>query len=335
MSAFFDATAASPGTHLTSTGCTAPTKALPVKKLDTLQQALGGLVDDAHLSDVIFFVGPDKTTIYGHKLLFAAQSEPFRAMLYGNMKEAQVSMNGCQVVELPDMDPVIFRKIQTFLYKGEVEIEMEEVMDILQASHKYSLEALRLECCLLLQNSLTRDNVLTILEVAILYEDKNLQLHCLSGIGQHAGYILSKEEFCSLSKDAVTAIISSNKLCIEEIEVFKAVLRWRDFAPLERQEEALALMEHVRLPLISAEDLHTIVKPSGLASLEVLLEAMTFHAAPHTLDTNPIRFQMREGTEIARPYVLKKQPRVMYKRAPKPGLVGFFASMEDLQAHES
>src|SRR5690606_5342364 len=151
--------------------------------------------------------------------------------------------------------------------------------------------------------SLNRDNALMVLEVATLYDDKALLSHCLSVIGQHAAYVLMKEEFLALSKDNVITIISSNKLCVDEIDVFKAVFRWKNYLPADRHEDALQLMEHVRLPLISAEDLHDMVKPSGLASMEDLLEAMTFHAAPHSLDTNFVRFQGREGADVLRPYL--------------------------------
>jgi len=64
------------------------------------------------------------------------------------------------------------------------------------------------------------------------------------------------------------------------------VLRWRDVDPLGRQKDVLELVKLIRLPLISPKDLFSLVKPSGLVSLEALFEAMAYHANPRCIRKN-------------------------------------------------
>ena len=71
------------------------------------------------------------------------------------------------------------------------------------------------------------------------------------------------------------------------------LLKWRDIDTESRHQDTLALMPLVRLPLISPEDLCSLVKPSGLVPLEPLFEAMTFHASPHSLRTRPLCLPLR------------------------------------------
>ena len=52
-----------------------------------------------------------------------------------------------------------------------------------------------------------------------------------------------------------------------------------------------AALEHVRLPLISAAELLTVVQPSGVVPPALLLEALAFHAAPDCCDTASPRFR--------------------------------------------
>lgn len=50
----------------------------------------------------------------------------------------------------------------------------------------------------------------------------------------------------------------------------------------------LAVVRNIRFPLIPAEDLLRKVKPAGVVPVDILLEALEYHAAPELADpTNP------------------------------------------------
>lgn len=50
------------------------------------------------------------------------------------------------------------------------------------------------------------------------------------------------------------------------------------------------ILPYIRFPCMTADDLLKVVKPSGIVPLEDLFEAMTYHAAPNSLDTTKKKF---------------------------------------------
>jgi hypothetical protein len=50
------------------------------------------------------------------------------------------------------------------------------------------------------------------------------------------------------------------------------------------------ILPFIRFPCMTADDLLKVVKPSCIVPLEDLFEAMTYHAAPHSLDTSKKKF---------------------------------------------
>ena len=67
-------------------------------------------------TDVVFIV--DGERVPTHKLILASQSEYFRAMLYGEMKEASQ-----EDIPLPDIPLASFKTVLQYAYTGTLEIE--------------------------------------------------------------------------------------------------------------------------------------------------------------------------------------------------------------------
>ena len=67
-------------------------------------------------TDVVFIVDGERVT--AHKLILASQSEYFRAMLYGEMKEASQ-----EDIPLPDIPLASFKTVLQYAYTGTLEIE--------------------------------------------------------------------------------------------------------------------------------------------------------------------------------------------------------------------
>ena len=67
-------------------------------------------------TDVVFIV--DGERVPAHKLILASQSEYFRAMLYGEMKEASQ-----EDIPLPDIPLASFKTVLQYAYTGTLEIE--------------------------------------------------------------------------------------------------------------------------------------------------------------------------------------------------------------------
>ena len=86
-------------------------------------------------TDVVFIV--DGERVPAHKLILASQSEYFRAMLYGEMKEASQ-----EDIPLPDIPLASFKTVLQYAYTGTLEIEdqLEVSSYIQQQLHLHIME---------------------------------------------------------------------------------------------------------------------------------------------------------------------------------------------------
>jgi len=116
----------------------------------------------------------------------------------------------------------------------------------------------------------------------------------LSFIDQHAKSISLTHGFTELSKDRLCVILSSSKLCIKEVDLFLAVVRWgraeckRNNKPLDSNEHLKAVLSDVlpliRFPLFSVSEFSLNVQPLNLLSSEHLLQLYTYIAIKDNKD---------------------------------------------------
>ena len=76
----------------------------PLPKL-TIEQSVKRLFNQSELSDVCFLVGEQRERIYAQKIFLAVESEVFKSMFYGDLKEANYE------IEVPDLSSVGFRNM--------------------------------------------------------------------------------------------------------------------------------------------------------------------------------------------------------------------------------
>ena len=83
-------------------------KAGEKKPRSTIEQFVSGLLLNAELSDVCFVVGEEREKIHAHRVFLAAESEVFKSMFYGEMRESR--LKDYEIV-VPDLSPVGFRNM--------------------------------------------------------------------------------------------------------------------------------------------------------------------------------------------------------------------------------
>lgn len=71
----------------------------------TLEQSISRHLLNPELSDVCFLVGAEREKIYAHRFILAIQSEVFKSMFFGDLKEI------CYEISVPDLSPVGFRNL--------------------------------------------------------------------------------------------------------------------------------------------------------------------------------------------------------------------------------
>ena len=152
--------------------------------------------------------------------------------------------------------------------------KMDLVLDVLGLSNLYGFLELKDAIANFLKNSLTISNVCNILDASRLYELDSLSQICFTFIDKFASELLTEESFSFLSMSTLVIILTRDSFFCPEIDLFQAVKRWIELNTDLKPEDARKVVTEVRLPLISLENLLTIVRPTGLMDAEKLLDAI-------------------------------------------------------------
>ncbi len=72
----------------------------------------------------------------------------------------------------------------------------------------------------------------------------------------------------------VKAIISRDSFCAPEVGIFCAIHKWVRTNDSASEEEIASILSSVRLSLMSTPDLLKVVRPTGLVSSDVVLDAI-------------------------------------------------------------
>lgn len=244
---------------------------------------IGNLYQSDEFSDTVLVVQNEKISV--HKVILAARSEYFRALLYGGLSES--SQNE---IQLHDTNLVAFKALLKYIYSGKLSfrnLKEDVILDILGLSHKYGFQDLEKSISDYLRVILTVHNACSIFDCAYFYDLKLLTSIVVSFIDYNAKQIIFQSSFFNLSQPGLIQLIQRDSFYAPEIEIFKAVMDWIKANSVEIDEDGSSgessfrspinvdeILAHVRLPLISLEELLTTVRTSGIISPDKILDAI-------------------------------------------------------------
>ena len=181
------------------------------------------MFDNNLLTDVKFAVpkangeSESKQVISAHKLVLSISSPVFKAMFYGELAETRGS------IELPDCEYESLLELFCYMYSDEVNLSGSNVMAVLYLAKKYTVPSLADKCTQYLKDNVDPSNVFSILPSARKYEEKNLVDQCWKVQRKEA---VKSDEFATIERSIIQAIVTRDTLTSEEIELFKAVDLW-------------------------------------------------------------------------------------------------------------
>ncbi|XP_033249305.1 BTB/POZ domain-containing protein 9-like [Drosophila miranda] len=259
-----------------------------IDEIDSFVADMASLCMNEPYSDVEFLVEDQR--LPGHRLVLATRSEYFRALLYGGLAESNQR-------DVPLEVPLeAFKLILGYLYSGKMHLstlDVDTIIDVLDLAHLYGLQAVETGVDKYLQQNLSVSNVCTILDVA---RRKNLNQRaeeCLNFIDYNSSDIVKHDSFEKLSKELIEELLRRDKFAALEIDIFRAVCKWRDNHPSEDFKTVAAL---VRLPLMTIQQLVQEVRPSGLFEPDQVFNAI---GQVDTGENLPYRFVVLPGEGVA------------------------------------
>ena len=264
-------------------------------KLSTIAKRTAFIFNNELLSDVKFVVrastGVSKKVIPGHKFVLAISSPVFFAMFYGQMAETTDS------IELPDCEYESLLELFRFLYSDKVNLSGSNVMQVLYLANKYVVPSLAEKCAGYLRDNLKASNVFCILPHAQKFGEKDLEDRCWEVIENQTKEAVTSEEFVTLERELVEAVVKREALNVKEVELFKAVDRW---ATKESERQGITpdgdvkrrilgeeIVKAIRFPLMSEKEFASVVIDSYILTPKQAGDMMKYY---NDVLTSPLLF---------------------------------------------
>lgn len=172
-------------------------------------------------SDVTFIV--EEVKLPAHKILLAARSSYFRALLYGGLAETSQS-------EIELKVPLeAFKALLQYIYTGCMSLaKMKEeiILDSLGLANQYGFDTLESAISTYLTDMLSLKNCCAILDAARLYNLQTLCDVCMTFMDRNATELLNLNTFKTLSQDSLCTILERDSFFAPEIQIFNAVYDW-------------------------------------------------------------------------------------------------------------
>mmetsp|Transcript_818 Transcript_818/g.2028 ORF Transcript_818/g.2028 Transcript_818/m.2028 type:complete len:449 (-) Transcript_818:85-1431(-) len=240
-----------------------------------------GLLFDETTADVALRVQEQRMP--AHRAILGARSPVFRAMFYGSMKESHA-----EEVEVNTFAPATMRLLLRFIYAGDVEnAKLEDMVPLMACADHYGVGSLRDTIGNHLRDSISPETACTVLALARTYQQEHVVERYLSFILTHAQQVMKTEGFLYLDVTVLLKVLEADEARIEEIDLFKALVRWHRHwtkDPEVRPEELQAerLFSSIRYEQMTGQQLVTEVRPlAGLVVPEKLyVQALEQVAAP-------------------------------------------------------
>ncbi|XP_017880988.2 BTB/POZ domain-containing protein 9-like, partial [Ceratina calcarata] len=170
-----------------------------INHISTLSEDIGALYLSDDYSDVTLIVCGQRFN--SHKMILAARSQYFRALLFGGLKESTQ-----QEIELKDANSNGFKGLLEYIYTGRMSLtdrREEVILDILGLAHLYGFSELETSISAYLKEILNIKNVCLIFDAALLYQLEFLIRVCHEYMDEHACEVIQHESFLQLSIDAL------------------------------------------------------------------------------------------------------------------------------------
>ncbi|XP_060560406.1 uncharacterized protein LOC132720305 [Ruditapes philippinarum] len=213
----------------------------------------------------------DNERIHAHKIVLAARSPVFQAMLFGPCAEEN------EEILLDSIEAETFDLFLRYAYMDKVTLTEDLAAKVLETAHYYQVTNLVQFCADVLASCVKLENVCDILSLARRFEVISLCKACCIFIDQNADQVIKSEGFLKLTKENLDYILMGDTLYGNEESIFKKTEEWAQ-KKLEEGEfekngqntrKLLGLsFFYLRLPTMSSENFLQCTRRKGYLSIE-------------------------------------------------------------------
>lgn len=193
-----------------------------IPKDDRISKIVKKLYLQPDKADVYFVLASTGERVPAHKIVLSSASKVFDAMLYGSLKEEGD-------IKIVDASAEAFKKFLQFFYVNNVQLTMENISEVMYLVQKYDVMNCLSLCANFLTAKISTENVTAILDLALIFEQKELRESCELAIRSHPSKVLKSADFVECDRRVLNHIISiihMDRLSCTEREVFVACMAW-------------------------------------------------------------------------------------------------------------
>ncbi|XP_078572547.1 kelch repeat and BTB domain-containing protein 2-like [Branchiostoma floridae x Branchiostoma japonicum] len=152
-------------------------------------------------------------------------------------------------------------EILSYIYSGTLHVSLDKVQPLYQAADLLQLDYVRDTCSSYMAMNVEHSTCVDLYKFADVFSVDVVQKACLKLIHRNFAEVASSEEFCSLSVNQLTEIISHDELDVkEETTVWEAVVRWVQHSREDRHHHLSSILPHIRFNLLTSDDTAAILE---------------------------------------------------------------------------
>jgi len=206
-------------------------------------------------------------------------------MLYPTVfpDEKKVESKDQLEVEIKDTSAEAFASLLKCVYTDETEVDSTNIADLIKVGKKYQIEKLQILCADFMEADVNINNCLELFTIAPdLLGDEEFGLEF---IRENTEEIIEGEAFLNLPKHRLMTLIKDDRLSVDELPLFNALVRWakNEAKKQERKDDADTLkailkdfMPLIRFPTMDVSEIAGHVATSGLLEQNQLLDLFKF-----------------------------------------------------------
>jgi len=223
---------------------------------------------------------PGKPGIRVHRLVLAAASPYFRALLQSQMQEA---ISG--EIIMKDVSFETVELLVAFAYGQEFCITKKNAQEIIQAADCYQFDILKNHCEQFLSAEIDEQNCFGFLQLADHLRLSRLRERSLKYALENFEKVIQGEEYLQLPVRLVVSFLKDNRLVAKrEEQVYNAAVKWLEFSVDERKQDSSQVLDAVRLGRLATRFLIEEVEKNELFTDELsksyINRAKTFKMLP-------------------------------------------------------
>ena len=232
------------------------------------------MFNNPFMSDVAFSCEGSDKKVFAHKYVLATSSAVFYAMFYGELAEKN------SVVHLSDTDEESLQEFLRFLYTDECNFTTDNALFMLYLARKYMVPSLAEKCLGFFEANFAGENVFILMQQAIQFDEKKLEEICWHFIDLETSEVVVCDGFTDISQATLVELLKREPLNVEEVDLFKAVLKWSEAECSRKGIEANAknkraamgnAIYHIRFASMTLQDFGQNASQSGIFTPDEML----------------------------------------------------------------